>query len=572
MSAWMEAKKEVLKALKTALGKQYAPSVDELETPPEPRFGDFAFPCFALAKGWKKSPVEIAVELVGHIEIKGLIRKVEPRGPYINFFLDTARFGKIVVEQIEQEKTAYGHSVSGADKSVLVEYAQPNTHKEIHVGHLRNFFVGYTTTKLLETVGYRVIPVTYTNDLGMHVAKCLWAMKKFHVKEADPSKEERSAFLGKVYTEATQASETYPNAKEEISAVFQALESGKRGPFLSLWKKTRKWSIEEIKGVFKELGLIFQAWYYESDFIESSHLLIEDLKHRQVARLSEGATIVDLSEEKLGVNLLVRSDGTLLYNAKDLPLAMRKEEEFHPQRSLYVVDVRQSLAMQQLFATLKRMGFQKELTHLSYDFVTLKEGAMSSRKGNIVRYQDFRDSMVEWAHTETQKRHTDWKQTKMEKVARAVAFSAMRFGMLRQDLSKPIVFDMEEALSFDGFSGPYLLYTYARIQSILRKVERRSLEKRNMSSWKTEQEHQLFVTLASYPHVVFQTAQDFHLDRLAQYLFELCKQFSVFYHEVPVLQAETAEQMADRATLVAVTGQTIKNGLSILGIQTIEEM
>jgi arginyl-tRNA synthetase len=227
--------------------------------------------------------------------------------------------------------------------------------------------------------------------------------------------------------------------------------------------------------------------------------------------------------------------------------------------------------MQQLFATLRRMGFKRELVHLSYDFVTLKEGAMSSRKGNIIRYEFFRKAMVDSARRETKKRHPEWREKKIEMVARTIAFAAMRFGMLRQTPDKKILFDMAEALSFDGYTGPYLLYTFARVHSIVKKAGRFKT-KNEASRLILPIENQLLVKLASYPEVVAQTAQDFKLDRLAEYLFDLAKAFAAFYHEAPVVQAEDRTTAAVRLALVEAVGTVLKNGLRLMGIETIEEM
>lgn len=569
MSSYSEAKQKIIKELKSVLGKGYSPTVAELEVPPDAAMGNFAYPCFTLAKGLKKNPADIARELAAKVEPKGWIRKAEAKGPYLNFFLKSETFGQAVLEDIENEGEEYGAVKDGRRHRVMVEYANPNTHKEIHVGHLRNFFVGQTAVNLLRAAGYDVIPASYINDLGTHVAKCVWGLKKFH-GDYELKEEDATSFLGKVYTEATKAEEKNPAVKEEISRVFRELEAGK-GEAVALWKKTRRWSINDLKNIFKELDLPIKVWYFESELIRPARRIIKDLEKRGLAVKSQGATIVDLSKEGLGVNLLVKSDGTLLYNAKDLPLALRKEEEYHPEKSIYVVDTRQSLAMKQLFATLKRMGFKRELVHLSYDFVTLKEGVMSSRKGNIIRYETFRDAMIDSARRETKKRHPEWKDKKIETIARAIAFAAMRFGMLRQDPDKKIIFDMAEALSFDGYTGPYLLYTYARARSILKKAGRLK-PKNEAKKLLLPLENQLLVKLAKYPETAAVTAQDFKLDRLAEYLFDLAKTFATFYHDVPVMQAEDKEVAVARLALVEAVGLVLKNGLLMMGIETIDEM
>ncbi len=569
MPALTEAKKEALNLLKAALGKIYTPQVVELEIPPDLKMGDLAFPCFTLAKGLKRPPHEVAVEVANRIELKGIVHEVEAKGPYINFYFDEGVFADHVLGEIFEQGDAYGSSTTGGRKTVMVEYAQPNTHKEIHVGHLRNFFVGQAAVNLLNAVGYDVIPVCYIGDLGMQVAKCLWGLKKFHDGE-EVAFEERTNLLGRAYAEAERALQADPGIKEQIATMYKDLELG-RGSFLALWKKTRRWSVDEMKGIFKEFSLPIDVWYFESDLMKPAHKIIQDLVKKGIVVKSEGALIVDLESEKLGVNLLVRSDGTLLYNAKDIALAFKKDAAYHPDRSVYVVDVRQALAMQQLFATLKRMGMKKELEHLAYEFVTLKEGAMSSRKGNVIRYQDFRDAMVALARAETLKRHDDWSEKKVEKVARAIAFAAMRFGMLRQDPAKKIVFDMDEAMSFDGFTGPYLLYTVARMKSIHRKARRRKADRRG-ALLTTPTEHRVVSMLARYPGIVAAVGQDYRLDRLAQYLFDLSKSFSSFYDEVPVLKAGRPELVRARLALVSAATQVLENGLKLLGMPTIVEM
>lgn len=563
-----KAKQQVLQELKVALGKTHVPSVDELEYPPESEMGDLAFPCFALAKGMKRNPKEIATELAAKIGPKKLISKVEAKGPYVNFTLDTASFGEAVLKEIGVAKEKYGQATSGSKKKILVEYAAPNTLKEIHVGHLRNFVLGNAYINILRAAGYEVIAASYINDLGSHIAKTLWAIKKFHADEK-PEPEARQEFLNRAYIEANQAEEKDKKVKEEISQVYYELESGSR-KWQALWKKTRKWSLEYIFGIFKELGLIKDVQYYESDLTKRTHKIVDELVKKGIAKESERAIIVDLEDEGLGANLLKRSDGTLLYNAKDLALAERKEDDYAPDRSVYVVDARQSLAMEQLFATLKRMGFSKNLQHLSYEFVTLKEGAMASRKGNVIRYEAFRNKMVELARSETLKRHKDWDEKKLEHTAASIAYAAMKFPMLKQDLDKTIVFDMEEAISFDGFSGPYILYTISRAKSILKKSK---LKARVKGSVYTDPvEHALLVKLAEYPEVILAIASNNRVSTLPHFLFDLAQTFAEFYEKVPVLQAEDEEQIRARLALVESLKQVLENGLALLGIDSVEEM
>src|SRR3990167_76810 len=563
-----EAKTQMLQAIKQAVGQGFSPALEEIELPPDSSLGDLAFPCFALAGKLKRNPSEIATELAAKIGPKGFIAEVKAVGPYVNMKFDTVALGQAILKEIHEMEEEYGTSDVCTDKRIMVEFANLNSHKDVHIGHLRNLFVGQAAVNLLKANGYDVIPVAYINDLGLHVAKSVWCMNTFH-PDQEVVPEDRIAFLRDVYVEANKKLEEQPGLSNQVSQVFHRLEE-QRGDELALWKQTRIWSIEYLKSVYEELGLTIEHWYFESELIGKTKKIIEDLIAQGIVKESQGAWIVDLSDQNLGVNLLIKSDGTLLYNAKDLGLALKKEEDYHPTRSIYVVDERQSHALAQLFATLPLMGFQKELQHLSYEFVTLEGGAMAARKGNVIRYEELRDALFTEAQHQTELRHQDWTVKQIDEVARAVSFAAMRFGMLRQDIRKKIVFNLEESLSFEGFTGPYVLYTYARIQSLLKKAGRKK-PKWSAKTLNNTYSHQLFLSLAKYPEVLFDAGQRLQPALLSQYLFDLAKTFSEFYTNVPVLKAEAA-QLGERLALVEAVGDTLKNGLEILGIEVIDEM
>ncbi len=564
-----KAKQQIINELKKAIGSGYTPSIGDLSIPSDKEKGDMAFPCFVLAKKLNKNPVELATEIAVKIGPKEYVSKIQSDGPYVNFTFSNDVFGLEVIEEInEKTKKNYGQSNSGKDKKIMVEYANLNTHKDVHVGHLRNLFVGQMLVNVLQENNYDVIPVAYINDLGAHVAKSVWAMQRFH-KDEDIEKGKEIDFLRSIYVESSEMIEENEIYKEEVAEVFRNLEKQK-GNDVSAWKKSRKWSLDYLQWVYDDLGLDIEKWYFESDLILKSKKIIDDLIEQGLVVKSEGAWIVDLEAEKLGVNLLVKSDGTLLYNAKDIGLAMKKESDYHPQRSIYVVDNRQSHALKQLFMTLKKMNFEKEMVHLAYDFVTLKDGAMASRKGNVVRYELFKDAMVEKAKKETKIRHEDWSEKHINKVSHAIAFSAMRFGILKQDLDKKIVFDFDEAMSFDGFTGPYLLYTNARINSVLKKAKKFKI-KSETDLLKTNTEHQLIILLAQYPDVVFNVSNKFNLSTLAKYLFELAKRFSEFYGQESILKADD-DLRAQRLGLITAVQQVLQNGLRLMSIEVIDEM
>ncbi|MBI1907854.1 arginine--tRNA ligase [Candidatus Uhrbacteria bacterium] len=563
-----QARKEALASLKKALGKKFPVSPDMLVTPPNLALGDLSFACFQLAKGQGRNPAEIASELAAQLAPSPLIKKITAAGPYVNFVFDDAAFASSVLRDVATKRKRYGHGSAGKGKKVLVEYAQPNTHKEFHVGHIRNAVLGQAIVNVLKANGYETVAASYIGDIGAHVAKAVWGLEKF-VKADEIPKEDRARVLGEVYTEATRYVDEHPEAKEEIAEVQRKLEADEE-PWYSLWRETREWSLAAFRDVFGELGVKPDVWYYESQVEKPGKELVKKMLTDGIARKSEGATIVDLEEEKLGVFLVLKSDGSSLYATKDLALAFRKDEEFHADRQIFVIDVRQSLYMKQLFAALQRMGFTPELVHVGYEMVTLPEGAMSSRKGNIVRYEDLRDAMREKLVEETAKRHADWRKKKVEKNAAALAQAAMVFTMLRQDPGKQIVFDMDEAMSIDGFTGPYLLYTIARINSIEAKADMPPILLGEHLTH--EHEKAMLRIVADYPSVVAKAAATFQVSAVAQEAFALAKKFAEYYHEVRILEDENHDRRGARLALIAVVRQTLTNACELLGIQTVKEM
>ncbi|HBU28233.1 TPA: arginine--tRNA ligase [Candidatus Uhrbacteria bacterium] len=562
------ARLEVLKALKGAIGKTYTPTFEELEMPPNRVLGDVAFPCFTLAQGLKRNPSEIATELAAKIGAKGFIRKVEARGPYVNFTFDMGKYGEQVVQQVLEMKDAYGTWTIGNGRRILIEYANFNTHKEVHIGHIRNMVVGHVTINLLRATGHNVIACSYINDLGNNVAKCLWAMHKFHEHEI-PAKGDEINFLGRVYTEATQASEENEEARMEISEIQRELEE-KRGDWTKLWKTTRQWSIDAIYAIFKEMEIPIDVQYYESDLLEDTKRIVKRLQHEGIAVESEGAVIVDLEEEGLGVSLLVKSDGTHLYNAKDLALAEHKSADYDLDRSAIVVDKRQSLAMQQLFATLKLMGRDIPYEHLSYDFVTLPEGAMSSRKGNIIRYEELRDLLRDAAMKETRERHNEWAEKQVRQTATAIGHAAMIYTVAKQDPNKEIVFLIDEAIAFEGTSGPYLLYTASRIQSLMKKAGVKPVFESSVID--APEAEDLIDHLARFPIVLRESATYLALADVPQFAFDLAQSFSRYYASTRIVNPDNESSTAAKLALSYAVLITLTNALAIMNIAPIDQM
>ncbi|MBT3230526.1 arginine--tRNA ligase [Candidatus Uhrbacteria bacterium] len=566
MYAREKAKQEVLNALRKYI--EVDVSIDDIETPPDNKMGDFAYPVFQAAKKMKKNPAELATEIAVKIGPSDLVDGVKAVGPYVNFTLKMPAFGAKVLEDVELKKEKYGQVTVGEGKKIIVDYAQPNTHKEFHVGHIRNAVLGQSIINTLRASGYEVVAASYIGDVGAHVAKALWGMEKFH-KGEEFDKETRAQRLGQIYTEATKAVEENEDYKLEIAEVLKAIEA-QQDPWFSLWKKTREWSLDSFKAIFKELSIEPDAWYFESEVEKPGKEIVSKMLTDGIAKKSEGAVIVDLEKEDLGAFLVLKSDGSSLYATKDLALAMKKEKDHGADRQIFVVDVRQSLHFKQLFATLNRMGFEKQLIHIYYDMVNLPGATMSSRAGNIITYEDLRDQMSERLIKETKERHEDWSDKKIAEVAKAVSIASIEFMMLRQDAESIITFDMDEAMSFDGFTAPYLLYTVARIGSIEKKAKKKA--KSAVAHLTHEKEAELLRKLSEYPEVIERAGLKFHISAIAVWVFELAQLFNEYYHDVRILDDEDLDRMRARLALIGAVRVTMKNGLKLLNIETLKEM
>jgi arginyl-tRNA synthetase len=563
------AKEQVVRALRAAVAADVDITAEQLEKPPQPGFGDLSFPCCGLAKALKQAPPKIAAELAAKVDSSGadLIESCTATGPYLNFRLSRVDFAAAAVADVLDAPERYAMAPANGRK-VMVEYFSANTHKEVHIGHLRNMAYGLAVCNLLRASGDEVIPVTYIGDIGAHVAKCLWGLKRFHAGEMPP--ENRGKWLGAVYAEATRRVDEDESLKAEVAEVQRRLEA-RDSEWTALWDETREWSLGEMKAVCSDFGIEFRRWYTESEVEERGKALVAELEARGIVTESEGAKVVDLADEGLGVFLVLKTDGSALYSTKELALAELKDREYPGLAESYnVVDVRQSLYFKQFFATLKHLGLQTSFRHLGYEFVTLPDGAMSSRKGNVIAYEDLRDEVIGRVLAEISARHPDWDEARRAASARVIAHGAMKFWLLKQGPDRPIVFEIKQALAFDGFTGPYVQYAHARLASILRKGEYEAAGERPVMT-DDAAEFALVSVVADLPSAVSRAAAKADPSLLAQYLFDLAEAVNAFYRDASVLNADEAAK-ARRLTLCAAAKAALKQGLGFLGIEAPEEM
>lgn len=584
--AWESWKKLFADRLSTAAEITIEPS--EIVVPPKKDMGHLAYGCFKLAKERGVSPAALATELAHKLDLKMTdIARAEAVGPYVNVWLSVEDAAFRVIRELETAGSDYGAYPSVKMHPWMFEYANPNTHKEIHVGHLRGFLLGASMVRLAKTAGLAIHPVSFVNDLGNNVAKCLWQLVRSHghdvhglntqdqaahILGAIPAERHTGKFLGGLYTESTRALEADVNLATEVSFVQAQLEQHQPA-WEYLWRETRRWCLDELRGLFQELGVDVEHQYLESDCIDRSVEIVSELEKLGTATTSEGALVVNLEDEGLGVALLRKTDGTHLYLAKDLALAERKIHDLAGMnRSTILVDYRQSLHFRQLAAILKRMGFTQTFDMCGLEIVTLKSGAMSSRKGNIITLQTFIDEVTAYAREEIMKRHDDWPEGKVAHASWAIAMAGIKFGMLKQDADKVFTFDMEQALAFDGDTGPYCQYAITRYASVLRKQGWTGIDVQPVERVLTlPLECELAIKIAQLPERIQEAATSLRPAVVSQWCIEIAQCMNEVYRDVPVQDADAALKPS-RLHLFYAAKTALERGLWMLGIPVPEEM
>ena len=541
---------------------------------PSKEAGDLAMPLFLIAKEAKTNPAQAAKALGDAIDqLPSFIKSKQAMGPYLNFFFDFDVIAQKLIPEI-LSGSYFKQKLTEATPRTMVEYSQPNTHKELHVGHMRNLCLGDALIRLHRYAGFDIVSSTFPGDVGTHVAKCLWYLK-YHYQGEVPQ-ERKGAWLGSMYStahnklEAERGTDSEVQNREQLTAILKQLEQ-KSGEFFDLWKETREWSIELMNEIYKWANVKFDVWYWESEVDSASVKLAEEYLEKGLFKKDQGAVGIDLTDHKLGFCMLLKSDGNGLYATKDIELARRKFQDYHIEKNIYVVDKRQEHHFKQVFKVLELMGFEnaKKCYHLQYDFVELPDGAMSSRKGNIVPLQSLIENMVKMIKEQYLSRYTnEWTTDQIEHTAQIVAKGAIKYGMTRIDPNKKIVFDMQDWLKLDGESGPYVQYVHARIHSMVKKLGAKQSDSLN---YETSQEKDLIRLLMNFHRIIEEATTQYKPSALTSYLFELSRCYNSFYAECPVGPSPEPIRSA-RMSLSEATASVLKKGLELLGIEAPEKM
>jgi arginyl-tRNA synthetase len=547
------------KFLKERIAKELKVNIKDIEEPIE--YGDFAYPCFSLAKRLKKKPEEIAKDLANKLKIDFF--DIKAIGPYLNFYVRWDEFSQDLLKTITED---YGRNEMR--KTIVIDLSSPNPAHPFHMGTVRSTLIGEALARILEFQGYDVKRICYINDLGKQAAMLLLGYKLLGDGREPEGKPD--VWLGKIYFKINKMIEENPKLETEVFKILRAYESGEK-ELKKLGKKVFNWCLEGFQENWKKLGIEFDEIVWESELIEKSKDILKLLKERGLVFESEGALVLKL-EPELPNTVIARSDGTGLYLTRDLALTLLKYEKYRPDLNIFVVAEDQRLHFQQQFRTLELLGFEemaKRCVHLCFSMVLLEGRKMSARKGWMVLWDDIMEEGHKKSLEEIERRWKGLEEEEKNKRAEAITLSSIIYFILKYSPEKIVNFSWNRALKFEGDTGPYLQYTYARSNSILRKAEK--VKDFDAKLLKDEREIRILKLLAKYPEILERCAKELRPHYLAGYLHELADSFNEFYQNVPVLKAEKSLRDV-RLKLVESVRNVLRGGLTLLAIPIVEHM
>ena len=539
-----------------------------IEVPPNKDMGDFAFPCFKLAKVFRKAPNMIAAELSEKIEAKGVISNVTPLGGYINFFVNKSQLAETVIKDVLTKKEKYGHSDLGKDKTIVIDFSSPNIAKPFHIGHIRTTVIGNALYKIYDSQGYNTVRINHLGDYGTQFGKLIVAFKLWGNKEAveaNPIPE-----LLKLYIQFHDEAERHPEMEDEARAWFTKLENGDKEA-KELWQWFRDESLKEFARVYDLLDIEFDSYNGESFYSDKMDRVIDIIKDKGLLQESQGTNIVDLEEYNMPPALITKNDGSTLYMTRDLAAALYRKENYDFEKCIYVVGSQQSLHFQQLFKVLELVGFEwaKDMVHVPFGMVALEEGTMSTRKGRVVFLEDVLKQAIEKTKETMLTKKPN--ALNVDEIAKQVGVGAVVFQELSNSRIKDYTFSWSRTLSFEGETGPYVQYTHARCCAVLRKAEEEVTTDINYELLNDVDSAEVLKVIASFNKTILNAMRKNEPHIITRFVLDLAQAFNKFYHDNSIL-VEDAELRKARLALVCATRQALENGLKLLGMQAPERM
>lgn len=539
---------------------------DILEIPPKEDMGDFAFPCFQLAKVFRKAPNAIAQEIAESIPETEAVTKVTAMGPYVNFFMNKEEYAKEVIAKIGND---YGSSDIGKGKTICIDYSSPNVAKNFHVGHLRTTIIGNSLYHIFDKLGYHVERINHLGDWGTQFGKLIVAYKKWGSKEAV----EKNGIpeLLKIYVKFHEEAEKDDTLNDQARQWFAKMEQGDEEA-LEIWEWFKNISMIEYKRIYGILNMEFDHYTGESFYRDKTASVVNELTDKNLLQESQGAMIVDLDDYDMAPCLVTKKDGSSIYATRDLAAIFYRKKEYNFDKCIYVTGLEQKLHFAQVFKVVELMGYEwakDQLIHVPYGLVSLEGGKLSTRSGNIVYAEDILKESVSKIKEIIEDKNPDLEDK--EDVAHKVGIGAIIFNDLYNQRIKDVTFTWEKIHSFDGETGPYVQYTYARAASVLRKTGISHVDEIDASLIADESSISLLKELERFPEVVKVAADRLEPSVISRYVMSVAQSFNRFYHENQC-NVEDQKLKEARVKLVIIAKQVIKDALELLGIQCPEQM
>lgn len=538
-----------------------------LEIPPKPEMGDFAFPCFRLAKIYRKAPQMIAEDLKNQMEQAEFLSKIENNGGYLNFFVDKEQFAKEIIKQASVPN--FGGSTEGEGQTICIDYSSPNVAKNFHVGHLRTTIIGNSLYKIFSKLGYHVERINHLGDWGTQFGKLIVAYKKWGNKEE--IERDGVEALMKIYVKFHEEAEKDDSLNDEARAWFAKMEQGNEEA-LSIWQWFKDISLVEYKRTYKLLNMEFDSYNGESFYRDKTGAVVEELKEKNLLVESEGAYIVPLDEYNMAPCLITKKDGSSIYATRDLAAVLYRKKTYNFSKCIYVTGLEQKLHFAQFFKVIDLMGYDwaDQLVHVPYGLVSLEGGKLSTRNGNVIYAEDILRESIDKIREIIEEKNPNLPDK--DEVAHKVGIGAIIFNDLYNQRIKDVIFNWDKILNFDGETGPYVQYTYARAASVLRKAGIDQVgEDINFSVITDDASMNLLKEISRYPEVVKDASEKMEPFIISRFAMSVAQAFNKFYHECQINVEDETIKMA-RLKIVVLTKTILKDALSLLGIDCPEQM
>lgn len=565
-------KEQIAEGLARETGLDAKDLLYKIETPPDRKMGDYAFPTFTLAKTMRKNPAMIAQELKDKLSDMEGIREIAVAGPYLNFFIDTTALAENVLEAVLEEGDRFGSSDLGKGKTAIVEYSSPNIAKPFHIGHIRTTIIGDSIKRIYKHLGYNVEAINHLGDYGTQFGMMIEAYKLWgddEIIEKNPIPE-----LVKLYVRINQEAETNKELLDNSREWFRKLESGDEEA-VALWQWFRDLSLDEFKRVYDMLDVDFDSYRGESYYSDLMLKAVDEIKEKGLLIEDQGAQIINLDKYNLPPAIIIKSDGSTIYLTRDIATAIFRKDTYDFYKNIYVVGSQQNLHFQQLKAILKEMGYDwaDDCVHVPFGMVSLPEGTLSTRRGKVVYLEDVLNRATEKVDDILREREekNGYTMENREELARQVGIGAVKFQELFNQRIKDYVFDWDRTLSFDGETGPYVQYTHARMHSLLEKGNFDPSKEVDVKALTLDDEKELLQQLYGFNQVIVDSHEKYEPYLVTRYITECAKTFNKYYTNTPIL-VEDEEVKNARLLLVYGVKNMIKIGLNLLGIEAPSKM